>query len=194
MSDITARLRTAASIYSDSYPPSVLDGGGGGGDALTITSLVPNSAPSDIGWNGGYVVHGTGFDQFCKVTIDLVDAEETTWWDATQLTYGFDPATAGLTVGQHMVAVRSGDGSVTSAPLPFNITTPIPVVTGTGTDETADVCAHGTVDDVKAHVATHLDQAQAALDYEREGKNRSTLIGWLEDVLVDVYPAVEDED
>jgi hypothetical protein len=40
-----------------------------------------------------------------------------------------------------------------------------------------------TVDEVKEYVEEHPDEAQDVLDAEREGKNRSTLVTWLEDRL-----------
>ena len=36
-----------------------------------------------------------------------------------------------------------------------------------------------TVDEVKAHVDANPDQAQAVLDAELAGKNRTTLVDWL---------------
>lgn len=40
-----------------------------------------------------------------------------------------------------------------------------------------------TVDDVKAYVDANPDQGAAVLQAERDGKNRSTLVGWLEERL-----------
>lgn len=37
-----------------------------------------------------------------------------------------------------------------------------------------------TVDEVKAYVGEHPDERQAVLDAERAGKNRTTLVEWLE--------------
>lgn len=42
-----------------------------------------------------------------------------------------------------------------------------------------------TVEAVKDHVEAHPDEAEAVLDAEAEGKNRSTLTGWLADFIVE---------
>lgn len=49
----------------------------------------------------------------------------------------------------------------------------------TSEPESFDPSEHN-IDDVQAHVADHPDELDAILAAERDGKNRSTLIEWLE--------------
>jgi hypothetical protein len=184
MSDITAQLRRATEVaYGASYPPEVWGGGGSAADPH-ITSLDPESV-----WVGVTVtlyVTGTNFTATSVIEVDQVAQATVLDTGSGELTATFP---AGGAAGTRMITVRNDNGEESNS-VPLTVNPPTADTTG---DDTTEVCAHGTVDEVKAYVSTHPERAAAALDAERAGRNRSTLVGWLEDFLVDVYPATGDE-
>ena len=83
-----------------------------------------------------------------------------------------DPVPNSAVVGVDML---SGDGNDPGNP-PAGTTT----TTSTSGSESFDPGAH-TVDAVEAYVSDHPDELDAVLAAEEAGKNRTTLVAWLED-------------
>jgi hypothetical protein len=149
-----------------------------------ITGTTPTTITTEAGQ--AFTINGTGLAAVNQVEVSGVPAQSFTVVDATAIDVVADVGALGD--GE---IVRVTDSYGASASSTIERVAPTPIVTGT---TTGDVCAHGTVEDVKAHVAQHPEEVRAALDAERGGRNRSTLISWLEDFEVDLYPAVDDDD
>jgi hypothetical protein len=161
MTDISTQLRRAATIYADSYPPEVLGGGVGAPDPH-IDSLVPATASAAAG-PATVTVNGFNFEATSDVEINGA-TQATTFVSPTVVTVSYDPSTAGTV----QFTVRNDSGKESNS-VPFVIA----AVTAT------DVSAW-TVEEVKDFVCDHPDLVDVVADFERAGKNRSTLLIWLE--------------
>ena len=160
MTDISAQVRRAAEVYADSYPPDLW--GGGSAPDPHIDSLTPNTVSAAAG-PVTVTVDGTNFEPTSKVEINQVQ-QTTTYVSATRLTVSYDPSTAGTV----QFTVRNVSGKESNS-VPFTVA----AVTAT------DVSAW-TVEEVKDFVCDHPDLVDVVADFERAGKNRSTLLIWLE--------------
>lgn len=88
MSDLGARLRSAATVYDQSYPPSVY-----GPPDPNITSLTPNTVSAAAGATT-ITVTGSNFAAGSVVEINQA-AQPTTYVSPTSLTVSYDPTVAG---------------------------------------------------------------------------------------------------
>jgi hypothetical protein len=142
----------------------------------------------------GYVVTITGVDATFNGTFTILTVPTTT-------TFTFAKVAADVTSAGSTGTVTSG-GSPAAGTYPITVTaytgtgavgtSPMMVRTGEETGEEPppegevsvgyDPAAH-TVDEVKEFVTEHPDEAQAMYDAELAGKNRATLISWLEENL-----------
>ncbi len=90
MTDIPV-TRRPLSAYDASYPPSVLNGGGG--PDPSITTLTPSTVSAAAGPTT-ITVAGTNFEAGSVVEINQA-AQATTYVSPTSLTISYDPPTAG---------------------------------------------------------------------------------------------------
>jgi IPT/TIG domain len=143
------------------------DGSGPGIETVApvLTSLLPTTAVVGAA-NLTLQCNGTGMTTQSVIVFDGADMA-TTFVSPTQVTCTITPSTA--TAGSVDVAVRNGNEPSNTRPFTFT-------ATGLAFDP-----ADATVDEVKTYVDTNPDERQAVLDAEVSGKNRSTLVGWLEE-------------
>lgn len=177
MSDISGRLRTAASIYDASYPPDVLNGA----PDPHITTLTPNTiaagAPATT-----VTVTGTNFEATSVVEVDGI-AQATTFVSPTSLTISYDPVNAGT----EQFTVRNTSGKESNS-VPFTVgaltafaAEPEPEQPDPDPGLTAEQVSGWTVDQAMNFVIDHPDQADDVAALERDGKARVTLLTWLEE-------------
>jgi hypothetical protein len=160
MTDISAQLRRAAEVYDASYPPELW--GGGSAPDPHIDSLVPATASAAAG-PATVTVNGSNFEATSDVEINGA-AQATTFVSSTVVTVSYDPSTAGTV----QFTVRNDSGKESNS-------VPFIVAAVTATDVSA-----WTVEEVKDFVCDHTDLVDVVADFERAGKNRSTLLIWLE--------------
>ena len=154
--------------FDQSYPPSLWGGGGGPGgpDDPTISSLVPATGSAAAGPITVHV-HGTRYEAGSVVEIDQA-AQATTFVSATELTVSYDPAAAGTV----LFTVRNPNDEESNSS-PFVVAALV-----------SDDVSHMTIAGVQQFIEQHPDLLREALDFEKAGKNRSTLVAWLQ-TLVD---------
>lgn len=157
MSDVSAVLRRAASIYDGSYPPEVL-----GVVDPHINSLVPSTVSAAAAATT-ITVNGTNFEAGSVVEINGT-AQTTTYVSPTVLTISYDPTVAATV----MFTVRNPNEEESNS---------VPFVVGA---ITAREVSAMTVDDVKAFVTDHPDEAGDVAQHEAQGKARSGLLSWLD--------------
>lgn len=180
MSDISAQLRRASEVYSDSYPPDIFNGA----DDPSITTLAPSTVLASAGPTT-ITVTGTNFEAGSVVEVNQA-AQPTTFVSATSLTISYDPTVAGTV----MFTVRNPNEEESNS---------VAFVVGAGAEEEPvpeeeepeptspyesssldEQVATWTVEEVKSFVTANPEQRYAVLDAERQGRARSTLIAWLE--------------
>ena len=157
MSDVSSVLRRASTIYDGSYPPEVL-----GIVDPHINSLVPSTVSAAAGATT-ITVNGTNFEAGSEVEINGAP-QVTTYVSPTALTISYDPTVAATV----MFTVRNPNEEESNS---------VAFVVGA---ITAREVSAMTVDDVKAFVTDHPDEAADVAQHEAQGKARSGLLSWLD--------------
>jgi hypothetical protein len=169
VSDVGRRPEEIAAYYDASIPPSLLPI-----PDPVISALVPDTASAGAGPTV-VLVNGSKFQPYSIVEIDQA-AQPTTYVSSTRLSVSYDPATAG-TVTFTVRSERPPAAPVESNSVPF-------VVAALDEDTvSAALVASWSIDQVKAFVVAHPTLLAEVLAFERDGKARSTLLTWLQQLV-----------
>lgn len=156
MSDLSTRLRQAATVYDASYPPGVY------APDPHINTLTPNTVSAAAGPTT-VTVAGTDFEATSVVEI-AGTAQATTFVSPASLTVSYDPTVAATV----QFTVRNTSGKESNS---------VPFVVGA---LSADDVSAMTVEETKEFVMTNPGSAGTVEDLERQGKARSGLLTWFE--------------
>jgi hypothetical protein len=154
---VSIRLRDLEALAGGSYPPAIFV-------PLSLTSINPTSVSAG---GGAFLLTATG--EFVNGDTIYLDGSSrvTSFVNATTVTANISGA---LAQGPHLVTVHRG--SRTTVPKTLTVTALAAF----------DPSAY-TIAEVLDYACEHPDEIPAILAAERAGKNRSTLIAQLEDLL-----------